>query len=158
MANKVTGSLIKAGVIAAACIIVVRIILEQLGSPESVNNIFGVAWLYLVFPVLFALRIAASGEPGPFKALFKALLLFGVFTRLMVMATYMMAYLLKWQAPRFSMKMGGNVGPDVGMLQGLLLVPVRNALIWIVTATVVGMIIGGAILFAKRKGTPPAQA
>ena len=158
MANKVTGSLIKAGVIAAACIIVVRIILEQLGSPESVNNIFGVAWLYLIFPVLFALRIAASGEPGPFKALFKTLLLFGVYTRLMVMATYMMAYLLKWQAPRFGTKMGGNVGPDVGALQGLLLIPVRNALIWIVTATVVGMIIGGAVLFAKRKGTPPAKA
>ena len=158
MANKVTGGLMKAGVLVAACIIVVRIILEQMGSPESVNNIFGVAWLYLIFPVLFALNISASGEPGPFKALFKTLLLFGVYTRLMVMATYMMAYLLKWQAPRFSTKMGGNVGPDVGALQGLLLIPVRNALIWIVTATVVGMIIGGAVLFAKRKGTPPAKA
>jgi len=86
MANKVTGGLMKAGVLVAACIIVVRIILEQFGAPESVNNIFGVAWLYLIFPVLFALRIAASGEPGPFKALFKTLLLFGVYTRLMVMA------------------------------------------------------------------------
>jgi hypothetical protein len=147
----------KAGVIAAACIIVVRIILEQMGSPESVNNIFGVAWLYLVFPVLFALRIAASGEPGPFKALFKNLLLFGVYTRLMVMATYMVAYLLNWQAPRFSTKMGGNVGPDVSALQGLLVVPVRNALIWIVTILVVGMIIGGGVLFAKRKASPPAR-
>ena len=158
MANRVTGGLMKAGVLVAACIIVVRIILEQMGSPESVNYIFGVAWLYLIFPVPFALNISASGEPGPFKALFKTLLLFGVYTRLMVMATYMMAYLLKWQAPRFGTKMGGNVGPDVGALQGLLLIPVRNALIWIVTATVVGMIIGGAVLFAKRKGTPPAKA
>ncbi|MBP1600223.1 MAG: hypothetical protein H6Q06_374, partial [Acidobacteria bacterium] len=109
MANKVTGGLMKAGVLVAACLIVVRIILEQSGAPESVNNIFGVAWLYLVFPVLFALRIAASGEPGPFKALFKTLLLFGVYTRLMVMASYMLAFLFKWQAPRFSLKMGGNV-------------------------------------------------
>ena len=158
MASKVTGSLMKAGVLAAACIIVVRIILEQLGAPESVNNIFGVAWLYLVFAVLFALRLAASGEPGPFKALLKALVLFGVYTRLMVMVTYMIAYQLKWQAPRFGMQMGGNVGPDVGLLQGLLVIPVRNALIWIVMATVVGMIIGGGVLFAKRKASPPSQA
>jgi hypothetical protein len=158
MADKITGSLMKAGILAAACIIVVRIVLEQVGAPESVNNIFGVAWLYLIFPVLFALRIAASGEPGPFKALLKTLLLFGVYTRLMVMATYMLAYLLKWQAPRFSTKMGGNVGPDVGAFQGLLVVPVRNALIWIVMVILVGMIIGGAVLFAKRKGAPPAQA
>lgn len=158
MANKVTGGLMKAGVLVAACIIVVRIILEQFGAPESVNNIFGVAWLYLVFPVLFALRIAASGEPGPFKALFKALLLFGVYTRLMVMASYMLAFLFKWQAPRFSLKMGGNVGPDVSALQGLLVIPARNALIWIVMATVLGMIIGGIVLFTKRKPAPPAQA
>ena len=158
MANKVTGGLMKAGVLVAACIIVARIILEQFGAPESVNNIFGVAWLYLVFPVLFALRIAASGEPGPFKALFKTLLLFGVYTRLMVMASYMLAFLFKWQAPRFSLKMGGNVGPDVSALQGLLVIPVRNALIWIVMATVLGMIIGGIILFRKRKPAPPAQA
>jgi hypothetical protein len=158
MANKVTGGLMKAGVLVAACIIVVRIILEQFGAPESVNNIFGVAWLYLVFPVLFALRIAASGEAGPFKALFKALLLFGVYTRLMVMASYMLAFLFQWQAPRFSLKMGGNVGPDVSALQGLLVIPARNALIWIVMATVLGMIIGGIILFRKRKPAPPAQA
>ncbi len=158
MANKVTAGLIKAGLLVAVCIIVVRIILEQLGAPESINNIFGVAWLYLVFPVLFALRVVASGEPGPFKALFRTQLLFVTYTRIMVLVTYMMAYLLKWQASRFSVKMGGNVGPDVGAFQGLVFIPVRNALIWIVMATVLGMIIGGVVLFAKRKSTPPAQA
>jgi hypothetical protein len=75
----------------------------------------------------------------------------------MVMVTYMIAYQLNWQAPRFSTKMGGNVGPDVSALQGLLVVPVRNALIWIVTILVVGMIIGGGVLFAKRKASPPAR-
>jgi hypothetical protein len=158
MANKVTGGLMKAGVLVAACIIVVRIILEQFGAPESVNNIFGVAWLYLVFPALFALRISASGEPGPYKVLFKTLVLFVVYTRIMVMVTYMMAYLLKWQAPRFGIKMGGNVGPDVGALQGLLVVPLRNALIWVVMATVLGMIIGGIVLYMKRRSAPRARA
>jgi len=70
----------------------------------------------------------------------------------------MLAFLFKWQAPRFSLKMGGNVGPDVSALQGLLVIPVRNALIWIVMATVLGMIIGGIVLFTKRKPAPPAQA
>ncbi len=158
MANKVTGRLMKAGLLVAAGIIVARIILEQLGAPEWANNIFGVAWLYLIFPVLFALWIAASAEPSPFKKLFTALVLFTLYTRIMVMVTYMMAYLLKWQAPRFNIKMGGNVGPDVGAVQGLVFIPVRNALIWVVMATILGMIIGGVLLFAKRKSAPPAQA
>jgi hypothetical protein len=151
MAKSVTAGLMRVGVLVAACIIVVRIVLEQIGAPESVNNIFGVAWLYFIFAVLFALRIAVSGEPGPYKALFKSLLLFSVYTRIMVIPTYMLAYLLNWQAPRFGMKMGGNVGPGVGTLSGLFLIPLRNAFMWIVAATVVGMIIGGAVIFARKR-------
>jgi hypothetical protein len=85
-------------------------------------------------------------------------LLFGVYTRVMVMVTYMAAYVLKWQAPRFSVSMGGNVGPDVSALQGLLVIPLRNALVWVVFAVVAGMIIGGITLYAKTKkpAAPPA--
>jgi hypothetical protein len=35
----------KAGLPVSVCIIFVRIILEQLGAPGSVDNVFGVAWL-----------------------------------------------------------------------------------------------------------------
>ncbi len=157
MTDQGTGSLMKIGIIVAAGIIVVRIVLEQVGAPESINNIFGVAWLYFIFPVLFALRISKAGMPGPFKALFMDILLFGVYTRLMVMVTYMAAYLLKWPAPRFSSSMGGNVGADVSAIQGLLVIPARNALIWVLFVVVVGMIIGSiTLLVRKRKPAAPS--
>jgi len=151
-----TAALMRAGLILAAAILVVRIVLEQLGAPETVNNIFGVAWLYFVFPILFALRIATAGAPGPYKALLKDLFFFALYTRLMVMATYMLAYRFQWQAPRFGMEMGGNVGPEVTPLMGLLVIPTRNALIWVVAAILFGMILGGITLFAKRKSRPAA--
>jgi len=144
----------KTGLILAGAILVVRIVLEQLGAPETVNNIFGVAWLYFVFPLLFALRIAAAG--GAFKELFRALFFFALYTRLMVMATYMLAYLFQWQAPRFSLAMGGNVGPGITPLAGLLWIPARNAAIWVVFATLIGMIIGGITLRLKRKAAAAA--
>jgi len=154
MTNHGTGSLMKTGVLLAAGILVVRIVLEQIGAPEFINNIFGVAWLYFIFPVLFALRIVKAGIPGPFKALFKDLLLFALYTRLMVVVTYMAAYALKWQAPRFSIDRGGNVGPGVSPLQGYLVIPARNMLVWIAFAVVAGMLIGGITIFVRRRKNP----
>ena len=148
----------KTGVIVAAVIIVVRIILEQQGSPEFINNIFGVAWLYLILPILFALRILARGNTGPFKALLRDVFLFALYTRLMVMFTYMLAYFLKWKAPRFSTSMGGNVGDDVSLMMGVLVFPARNAVIWVLFAVAIGMILGGIILWLKRKPSHPAAA
>jgi hypothetical protein len=141
----------KTGLVLAAAIIIIRIILEQLGTSESINMVFGVVWLYLAFPVLFALRIAASGAAGGFKKLVKALFFFALYTRLMVAVTYILAYFFQWQAQRFSADAGGTVGPDVTPLVGILAVPALNALIWVVFATVVGMIIGGITLLIKKK-------
>jgi hypothetical protein len=146
------------GVIVAAAIIVARILLELAGMPQVINNIFGVAWLYLIIPVLFALGIRAKDYSGPYKILLKDVILFAVYTRAMVMVTYMAAYFLKWEAPRFSIHSGGVVGDGVSALQGLVIIPVRNALIWIVTATIVGMIIGSVTLLLKRKAPQPAAA
>ena len=156
MANQGTGSLMKIGLLLAAVIIIVRITLELLGAPEWLNAIFGVAWLYFIFPVLFALRIRAVGEANPLLELIKCLLLFGLYTRLMVMVTYMLAYELQWKALRFSVKGGGNVGPDVSALQGLLFIPARNAIIWIVAVIVIGVIIGGVTFLIRKKPSPAA--
>ena len=117
-ADRSTGTVMKAGVVVATLIIVVRIVLEQLGAPESVNNIFGVAWLYFILPVFFALRILEAGEPSPFRSLVMKTMFFGIYTRVMVMLTYMLAYLLHWQAPRFSASGGGNVGENVSFVTG----------------------------------------
>ncbi len=150
-------SVMKTGLIVAAALIVLRIVAEQFGAPEMVNNVLGVAWLYFIIPVFFGLGIAAAGSASPYKSLLKDVVLFGVYTRLMVMATYMLAYLFHWRAPRFSASMGGNVGENIGFLNGFLLIPVRNALIWVVFAALVGMIIGGVVLLLKRR-TPARSA
>ncbi len=150
--------IMRVGLVVAAILIVVRIVLEQAGAPESVNNIFGVAWLYFLFPALFALGIRAKEYAGPYRMLLKDVVLFAVYTRVMVMVTYIAAYFLKWNAPRFGAAMGGNVGENVSVLNGVLLIPIRNALIWVVMATVIGMIIGSVALLLARKSARPATA
>ena len=96
-----TKGMMKVPLIIAAVVVVLRVVLEQLGSPESVNQIFGVAWLYFIVPFCFAIRISRSGESKPYRALFKNLLLYVTYTRLMVMPTYWLAYALQWTSTRF---------------------------------------------------------
>lgn len=139
--------------IIAAIVIVVRVILEQTGAPEPVNRIFGVAWLYFIVPFYFAVRIDKSGEPKPYRALFKYLLLYTTYTRLMVMPTYWLAYTFRWAAPRFSLDMGGVVGEGITPLQGYLWVPVGNAILWIIFMVIQGMILGGVTLLIRRRGS-----
>jgi hypothetical protein len=143
--------------IVAAVLVVLRVVLEQIGVPEVVNNVFGVAWLYFVVPIVFAFAISKSGEPKRFKVLVKNLLIFTTITRLMVMPTYWFAYALRWAAPRFSLDMGGVVGEGVTPLQGYLIVPIRNAVAWVVFATLLGMILGGITLLLRRKATEAQQ-
>ncbi len=147
-----TKGMMKVPLIIAAVVVILRVVLEQLGSPHSVNQIFGVAWLYFIIPVYFAFRIAGSGESKPFLILLKGLVLYTTYTRLMVLPTYWLAYALQWGAVRFSLNMGGVVGEGVTPLNGYLVIPVRNALVWIVFATVLGMIIGGVTLLIRRRG------
>ena len=145
------------GVIIAAAIIVLRIVLEQAGVPYSIDNIAGVAWLYLILPVLFALAIRAQGSVSPYRNLLKDVFFFAIYTRVMVMVTYMLAYAFQWKAPRFAYP-GGNVGDNVGVWTGIFGIPLRNVLIWVVMATVIGMIIGSITLLLKRKASVPAVA
>jgi hypothetical protein len=142
--------------ILSAAIVLLRMILEQAGAPEGLNNLFGVAWLYFVVPVYFAYQIAGSGEARPYKTLFRQLLLFVTYTRLMIMPAYWLAYALRWTAPRFWLRQGGVVGEGVSPLQGYLLYPVRNALVWIIAATIIGIIIGSITL--KIRGRAPAPS
>jgi hypothetical protein len=144
-------SLMKKLLLLAAALVVARVVLERLGAPESINNVFGVVWLYLVAPVLFGIQIAASEESRPFMALFKNLVVFSAITRLMVMPTYWLAYLYQWAPPRFGTELGGVVGEGVSPLAGYLLIPIRNAMIWVVLAIVVGMILGSVTLLIRRR-------
>jgi hypothetical protein len=145
------------GVLIAATVIVVRIALEQTGVPESICLIFGVAWLYFIFPVLFAVGIRVRHDATPYKRLLKDIFLFLIYTRVMVMLTYMLAYVFNWNAPRFAYP-GGNVGENVSVLSGILLIPLRNLLIWVVMAGIIGIIIGSITLLLTRKASGPATA
>ena len=146
----------KTGVIIAAVILIARIALEQAGAPESVNSIFGVVWLYLVLPVFFAVHLTKASVASPFKAVIKDSALFGLYTRLMIMVIYMVAYELRWTSPRFMLNQGGNIGPDVSFLVGFIFIPVRNVFIWVVVAVVAGTITGGATLLLRKRTAVPA--
>jgi hypothetical protein len=148
--DKAIASTLKYGLLIAAIIVVVRIVLELLGAPPYVNAVFGVAWLYLLMPIVFAFVITGAGASHPFKVLFINLLLFAIYTRIMVWITYMFAYAFRWQASRFSIAQGGNVGDNVSVLNGILLIPARNGLIWVVFAIIVGMIIGGITILLRK--------
>ncbi len=51
--------------------------------------------------------------------------------------------------------MGGVVGEGVTPLMGYLIVPIRNAVAWVVFATLLGMILGGITLLLKRQPAGP---
>jgi len=156
--NRSALNLMKAPLILAAAVVIVRIVLEQLGAPQWLNNIFGVAWLHILVPIWFGLKIAEGGSAQPFKDLFKTTALYAIFVRLMVWPTYSLAYLFGWSAPRFSVPQGGVVGGDVSPLQGIVLIPLRNLAIWVISATIIGMITGGIALAVKKKRSTAGSA
>src|SRR2546425_9893689 len=62
--------ILKWPLIIAAFLVVVRVVLERAGAPETVNNIFSVVVFYvLIAPLYFAFRIAGSGIAAPYKNL-----------------------------------------------------------------------------------------
>lgn len=149
-------NMLKWPLIIAAVVIVVRIGLEQMGAPEVINNIFGVSWLFFLVPVYFAIKIAASQDRQPYKTLFKYVLLFAVYARLMVVPTYWLAYAFNWTQARFSLQQGGVVGASP--LNGYLVYPLRNLLIWVVAALIIGGIIGSITLAIARRNKAQATA
>lgn len=153
-----TGNRLKWPLIVAATLVVLRIVLEHLGAPESINNLLGVAWLHVLVPFYLAYQIQSAGSDRPYRALFKDLFFYTLYTRLMVLVTYWMAYLWQWQSPRFLLARGGNVGEGIGPFQGILVIPGRNLLVWIVMAMVVGMVLGSILLLIKRRGNRAAAA
>ncbi len=139
---------IKVPLILTLVVIVVRILLEEMGAPGAISNIFSVAWLAFLIPIYFAVGMAASDEAHPYKALIKLIVFYGVGVRLMVAVSYSLAYLFQWSAPRFS---GGGGGEEVTALQGLLLTPAFNLLPGLIMAIGSGLLVGPATLAIRRK-------
>ncbi len=143
---------VKWPLVVAAVVIVLRVVLERAGSPDSVNNIFSVVVLYvLVFPLYFAFRIANSGAARPYLELIKTTALYAALARAMVIPTYWLAYIYSWPQPRFSVAQGGVVGPDVTPLTAYVVVPLLAAAVWILSSVVVGGGLGSIVIKVKRK-------
>jgi len=62
---------------------------------------------------------------------------------------------MNWGAARFAPDNGGVVGQGVSSLEGYLLIPFRNLVIWTLAATVIGMILGGITLAVRKKSAAP---
>ncbi len=146
-------SLIKTPLILAAVIILARLALEAVGASSAITFIVGVSWLHLFVPIYLGLRVAGAGGSRPFKDLFMAIFFFTLFTRLMVFATYVIAYPLGWTANRFSLEGGGGVGAE-SALSGMLLIPGGNLILAVVVGPIIGMILGSITLLIKRKMAP----
>ena len=58
---------------------------------------------------------------------------------------------MNWGATRFALDNGGVVGAGVTSLEGYLLIPFRNVVIWTIFATVVGMILGGITMVVRKR-------
>ncbi len=144
---------IKVPLIVTLVVIVVRILLEEMGAPGAISNIFSVAWLAFLIPIYFAVGMAASDEAHPYKALIKLIVFYGVGVRLMVAVSYSLAYLFQWSAPRFSG--GGVVGEEVTALQGFLLMPAFNMVPGLIMAIGSGLLVGPAVLAIRRKMLKP---
>jgi len=146
-----TNGMLKWPLLIAAGLVVVRVFSEQLSAPESINFVFGVVWLYFIVPFYFVSAIVRNGNTRPYLDLLKSLFAFSLFTRLMVLPTYWLAYAFQWPAMRFRLDAGGVVGEGVTPLQGYLVYPLLNGLSWVPVATILGMILGGTALYVRRR-------
>ena len=147
-------SLIKIPLAIAVVVILLRLILEQAGAPHTLNMVFGVTWLHLIVPFYLASRIAKAGATKPFLVLLVSLSVFTLAVRIVVAATYSLAYALSWEAPRFQLAGGGVVGEGVTPLEGYLLIPFQNLVITGVAVIAIGMILGSITLAILRRRAP----
>jgi hypothetical protein len=139
--------ILKWPLIIAAVIVVLRVVVERAGAPVSVSNMLSVVALHtLLVPLYVAIRIGLSGVPRPYWMLIKLVAIYVVLTRAMIVLTYWLARIYRWQAPRFA----GLFGPDVTPFRGFIAVPFLTAGLWIGASLVVGGTIGTIVVVVLR--------
>jgi hypothetical protein len=136
----------------ALAVVVVRVLLEQIGVPETTTNyVSAVALHLLIFPLYFAVRIGGSHLPHPYTTLLKTIAVYSLLVRAMIMVTYWLAYFFQWPQSRFSVAAGGVVGEGIGPLQALVIRPVVAALAWVVGSVIVGGLLGSIVIAVRRR-------
>ena len=134
--------------IIALVVIVARVILELAGQPVPTTNLLSVVVLHtLLVPLYLGVRIAMDGVSRPYGTLFKLVVLYVVYARLMILPVYWLARIYHWNQPRFE----GLWGPGVSAFRGFIGVPFATAAIWIVLSTVIGGLLGSLILAIGRR-------
>jgi hypothetical protein len=144
--------ILKWPLILAAVVVIARVVLEQAGAPNAVNNLVSVVMLYLVIcPLYFAYRLAKSDTPRPYPALLKIVVLYAILARAMVIPTYWLAYIYQWPQARFSAANGGVVGPDITPMAAYIVVPLVALLAWTLASAVIGGGLGSLLIAIKRR-------
>jgi len=134
--------------IVAAVVVVLRVIVERAGAPESITNWLSIAAMHTVIvPIYIALRLSKSDAASPYLSLIKMIALFAVLARIMILPTYWAGRIFEWTQSRFN----GLWGPDVDAFRGFVGVPLVTAGIWIVASVVIGGVLGSIILAVTRR-------
>jgi hypothetical protein len=145
--NSNTG-ILKWPLIVAAVVVVVRVVFERLGVPESVNNVLSIAVMHtLIVPLYIGWQLGRRKSERPYATLIKLIAIFAVLTRIMILPTYWAGRIFEWTNSRFN----GTWGPDVDAFRGFVGVPLVTAAIWIVASIVVGGVLGSIVLAVTRK-------
>jgi hypothetical protein len=145
--------ILKWPLIITAVMVVVRVVLEQAGVSDTINNLISVAAMTVIIcPLYFAIRIGQSGIAHPYLTHFKLTALYAVLARAMILPTYWLARVFEWPQPRFF----GLYGPDVTPFTGWVGLPLLTAAFWIVPSVVVGGALGSIVIAVTRKGKKPA--
>lgn len=150
--------IIKVPVLIALAVTVLRATVEAFGAPSAVSMILGVAWLHILFPVYFAMKIRELGFERPFLTLIKITVMWAVPVRLAVALTYVLGYVYQIDSSRFQADSLGPVGADVTPLQGFLMLPLLNFSSWMVIGVIMAAITGGITLIVKRQSTAKGVA
>ncbi len=146
--------ILKWPLILAAIVIVLRIVVEQLGAPLSINNLMSVVILFIVImPLYFGFRVGGMALPHPYRTLFKLVFLYALLARAMVVPTYWLAYAFQWTAPRFLAGNGGVVGPNITPVQ-VVVIPLVALVGWVIGAVIIGGGLGSAVVAYKRLRNP----
>src|SRR5436190_20232169 len=100
---KSESGILKWPLIIAAIIVVVRVIFERMGVPETVNNLLSIAAMHTVIvPVYIAIQLGRRNAERPFFSLFLQIAVYAVLTRLMILPTYWAGRIFHWTNNRFA--------------------------------------------------------
>ena len=139
--------ILKFPLIAAAVVVVLRVIVERAGAPVVVSNMLSVAALHtLLGPLYFAVRIGGASTQRPYLMLIKLIGIYAIWTRAMILPTYWLARIFGWPEPRFA----GLAGPHVTPFVGFIALPFVTAGFWIAASIAIGGAIGATALAIVR--------